>query len=179
MSEDFSFSFDIPDNAPKATSGTTQGSSNLDPFDTSSGAILSERKARRGRPKKSGIGAGTDGEGLSAEDKAAMAALFQPEQWEALVSAPANGAALITGSDAWNLSEKETKQLAIGAATTARYFAPSHPKWLALSLFSMSVITIYGAHFVKYRMEVQSKKAGSRNLAPVTSINQTQNDSQA
>ena len=42
------------------------------------------------------------------------------------------------------LSDGEIETLATTAATAGRYFLTSDPKWLALTLFSMAVLTTYG-----------------------------------
>lgn len=172
--DDFSFDFDIPasDRTPAASS---QGTQQIDTADTASGSILSERRSNRGRPKgsrnRSTVGEGSE-RPLTPEEQRALEELFKPAQWKGLVRAPADAALFLTGSKAWELSEAETDQLAIGAATTARYFAPSHPKWLALSLFAMSLITVYGTHFVAWRLEQKARNVVPRgNVRPMTAPN--------
>jgi hypothetical protein len=164
MADDFvDFSFDVPAASPAPQENPS--GSQINTADTASGSILSERRSSRGRPKgsrnRSSVGEGSE-RPLTPEEQRALEELFKPAQWRGLVRAPADAALFLTGSKTWELSAEETDQLAIGAANTARYFAPQHPKWLALSLFAMSVITIYGTHFVAWRLEQQR----NRNVAP-------------
>lgn len=161
---DFEFSFDIPESSAPAQPG--HGSDQIDVSDTASGAILSERKKRRKRSGTIGSGAGAAqdaGSGLSAEDEKALDALFDPAQWQAIVEAPANAAILVTGSNTWKLSDKESERLAVGASTCARYFMPTHPKWIALSLFGIGLASVYGSHFVAYKLEQQKLRAQNKN----------------
>jgi hypothetical protein len=134
------------------------GLSKIDVNNTASAAILEEAKATRRTRSDKGVKRGKGS--VSATDEAAAEALFAPDQWTGIVSVPSDIAQSITGSKAWELSKEEKTTLAIGAANTARHFATFHPKWLALSLFSMSALTIYGAHFAAYKLE--SKKTAPK-----------------
>jgi hypothetical protein len=137
--------------------GENAGLSAIDMDNTASGAILEEAKATRRTRSDKGVKRSKSG--VSKADEEALESLFSPQQWRGLVRAPADAAAAITGSKTWEFSDKETDTLALGAANTARHFATFHPKWLALALFSMSVLSIYGAHFAAYKMEEKRKKA--------------------
>lgn len=156
--DDFSFEFDIPART-EAPVSSHSGMSAINPLDTASGQILTEGKKTR-RRRKSAIGGGTGdtqstSDGVSAEEQKALDALFEPEQWKAIVEAPGNAGTLITGSKTWQLDEKESDRLAAGASLSARYFMPTHPKWIALSLFAMSIVTVYGSKAIAYKLEQQ------------------------
>jgi len=163
VAQDDFFSFDV--SAPSSSATENQSGSQIDTSDTASGAILSSRRANRGRSKgsrnKSGVGEGASVP-LTAEEQQALEQMFKPEIWRGIVRAPADAALFLTGSKAWELQDKETDQLAIGASTTARYFMPSHPKWIALSLFAFSLLTVYGSHFVAYRLEQKNRNVGPK-----------------
>jgi hypothetical protein len=71
----------------------------------------------------------------------------------------------VTGKKHWELSDDERDTLAKTGAATARCFAVTDPKWLALSLFSFSVISIYGGRLLKdFKDRVEEKK---KNLPAV------------
>jgi hypothetical protein len=154
----FSFADSVTATPSHPSNGAGSSGAEIDVNDTRSGEILAQAKAKRGRPRGPGRGAGAAKDRVSEEDAKALEALFSPEQWKGVVSAPADAACALTGSKTWELSDPEKATLAIGAANTARHFATFHPKWLALTLFSMSAMTIYGSHFVAYKLERQAQK---------------------
>lgn len=173
-SEDFNFDFEIPARS-EATTQSRSGMSAIDPLDTASGAILAEGKKTRRKRRNSAIGGGTTdtqgaSEGVSAEEQKALDALFDPAQWKAIVEAPGNAGTLITGSQTWKLDEKESDRLAAGASLSARYFMPTHPKWIALSLFAMSIVTVYGSKAIAYKLEQQKLRMLPQAPQPLRAV---------
>src|SRR5450759_1065507 len=110
-------------------------------------------KRGRGRPKGSsnsapdGAGGASNVSGQvaarSAELQAQFDRLYDPVVWEGIVAAPANIALAFTGSKIWDIPQAEIKTLSIQASVTARCFAVSDPKYLALTMLAISIITIY------------------------------------
>jgi len=133
-------------------------------------------KRSRGRPKKDDSGAsGTNGSqsGLSDEMRARSAEmqaqfdrLYDPVVWEGLCAAPANIALAITGSKVWDIPKDEIKSLSVQASVTARCFAVSDPKYLALTMLAISVITIYGGRTMQYFAEKAEAKKAAGNTPP-------------
>lgn len=126
---------------------------------------------RRGRPKGSGNkapgenGGGNGGE-LVAQQQALQeqfAALYAPEMWEGLVALPGNAALAITGDEIWDIPEKEIKCLAVTASATARCFAITDPKWLALAMLFTGVATTYGTRMAEYYMKKAAEKREKEN----------------
>lgn len=124
---------------------------------------------RRGRPKGSGNKAPGEPGGTAISDEAAaklranFEQLYDPAVWEGLVSAPADIALAITGDETWNLSDKERKTLAVQAAATARCMAIENPMWLAISMLSVSLITIYGGRTMEYYSKKAKEKQDAEN----------------
>ena len=133
-------------------------------------------KRTRGRPKKSdssslegeGGVSGVSGElrARQAEMQAQFDRLYDPIVWEGLVAAPANIALAITGSKVWDIPKDEIKSLSVQASVTARCFAVSDPKYLALSMLAISVITIYGGRTMQYFAEKAEAIKAANNTPP-------------
>lgn len=133
-------------------------------------------KRKRGRPagggnsQSSGAGnAGNTNADLAqrqAELQAQFDRLYDPVVWEGLVAAPANIALAFTGNKIWDLPPDEIKSLAVQASVTARCFTVSDPKYLALTMLAISVITIYGGRTMQYYSEKTEAKKAVENVAP-------------
>ena len=82
----------------------------------------------------------------AAQDKidAEVKRLFAPENWEAIVRAPADLALATTGDKVFDMPDKNVKQLAQTGSVAASYFIKTDPKWLALIMFGVNAATIYG-----------------------------------
>lgn len=143
-----------------AASETSTSSSQINPNDTASGSIVKQRRTRsdKGQARGSKGGIGGSAGGLSAADVKAAEALFDEKQWRGIVALPADIGKAVTGSKRFELSEQETETLAVGAANTARYFATFHPKWLALTLFSLSLAQVYGTRIALYAADKKEEK---------------------
>lgn len=131
--------------------------------------------AASGRRKKRGNAGETaftleDGSGakpaLSLEQQQQLKMLedlFNPKVWKSAVGAPGDAMVMATGKEYWKISEDEKETLAITGAATARAFAVTDPRWLALSLFGFSILTVYGSRALKH---LQEKRAEMRNDQP-------------
>lgn len=65
--------------------------------------------------------------------------LFEPEAWKPLVKTPFLLLQVGTGSKRFELDNDEAKILAVQGSQTAKYFLNTHPKWIALTLFSLNL----------------------------------------
>lgn len=123
----------------------TQG--NLPLSETVPGASEDGEKRGRGRPPKAKSGSKSTSE--SAKISAELDGLFSPENFRALVRAPADIRLAVTGRKHWELKDSEVDSLAITASTTAKYFAVVDPKWLAVAMFATNAAMIYGSRIVE------------------------------
>jgi len=115
--------------------------------------VKESRKRTSFGAKKPGEEVDATQQQLAGEMESALNDLYRPENFRGLVRAPADIAMAITGSKHFNLSDKEVETLATTGSATMRFFMVANPKWLALTLFSMSVITIYGSRTAMYYSE--------------------------
>lgn len=112
------------------------------------------RKAKQARPKKDDAAGGTfslenrDAEAFAQQAKI-LENLLDPKVWRGAVAAPGDAMVAVTGRMHWKLYDDETDTLAKTGAATARCFMVTDPKWLALSLFGFSLLSIYGSRFMK------------------------------
>jgi len=133
-------------------------------------------KRSRGRPKGSvnsspentGGASGVSSElaARQAELQAQFDRLYDPAVWEGVVAAPANIALAVTGNKIWDIPEKEVRTLSIQASVTARCFAVSDPKYLALTMLAISLITVYGGRTLQYFSEKAALKEAATNKPP-------------
>jgi hypothetical protein len=133
-------------------------------------------KRSRGRPKgstnsaseNSGGAASVSGEvaARQAELQAQFDRLYDPVVWEGIVAAPANIALAFTGAKIWDIPKEEIKTLSIQASVTARCFAVSDPKYLALTMLAISIITIYGGRTMQYYSEKADAQKAAGNSLP-------------
>jgi hypothetical protein len=112
---------------------------------------VSERKRAKDKSGKSTFSfeAGNSDAVAIEQQAKILDAILDPKVWRGAVAAPGDMMAAITAKEHWVLSEDERDTLAKTGVATARAFAVTDPKWLALSLFSFSIITIYGGRMVK------------------------------
>lgn len=99
-----------------------------------------------------------------AEQAKVLEALLDPKVWKGAVAAPGDAMHALTGKEYWELSDEEKDTLAKTGAATARSFMVTDPKWLALSLFAFSVLSIYGSRMMK---DLQERKQAKTNPSPV------------
>jgi hypothetical protein len=93
----------------------------------------------------------------------ALEDLLDPKVWKGAMGAPGLALSAITNKDYWELSDEEKDTLAKTGAATARVLMVHDPRWLALSLFGFSVISIYGSRAVKY---FEERRAEKKNALP-------------
>lgn len=140
-----------PDISPDSGVSPTSG---LRVETTESAKVISETS--RGRSKKPDTGKRTFSleEPDTASDAAkaqieTLEAILDPKVWRGVVAAPGDMMVAIGRGEHWELSDEERDTLAKTGAATARCFAITDPKWLALTLFSFSILSIYGGRLVK------------------------------
>ena len=158
------------------TQQPTGGGAPTDAATAATSGALEIVKRGRGRPKGSTSGTSKNdaGSGVSNPELAARQAelqaqfdrLYDPVVWEGIVAAPANIALAFTGSKIWDIPKDEIKTLSIQASVTARCFAVSDPKYLALTMLAISVITIYGGRTMQYYSEKAIAKKAAGNSPP-------------
>ena len=86
---------------------------------------------------------------IPPEVAAQLEAMYSPEIWEPVVEMPFAAGQLITGHDFWELSEKEKRVLSVSGSTAARYLGFTNPKWLAINLFLINLMTITAPRLLK------------------------------
>ena len=133
--------------------------------------IADAASGRKQKPKSAGgtftLESGNAGKDQSAENAAKILdAILDPKVWRGAVAAPGDMMYVVTSKEHWLLSEDERDTLAKTGAATARAFAVTDPKWLALSLFAFSVLSIYGGRIMK---DISDKKAEKKNT-PITGV---------
>ena len=84
--------------------------------------------------------------------------LFSPAHFRGIVRAPADLMLATSGRRIWDLPAAEVDTLATTGSTCARYFLMTDPKWLALTLFSMSILTTYGTRTALHIKESRAEK---------------------
>lgn len=85
--------------------------------------------------------------------------LYKPENFRGIFRAPADAMLALTGDKVWNVSKEETDTMASTGMVTMQFFMQSDPKWLALTLFSMSIFSVYGSRTAAYLMNRREAKA--------------------
>jgi hypothetical protein len=154
----------------------TSGSSTINQDSAATSGAADIIKRGRGRPKGSASGtpAGTGGGGSVSPElairqqelQAQFDRLYAPETWEGLVGAPAAVALAITGDEVWKVPKDEIRTLAIQASVTARCFAVSDPKYLALTMLAIGIATTYGSRVMEYYSKKALAKAEAENKPP-------------
>lgn len=120
---------------------------------------VSERK-RKSAKSKSTTFSFEEGNNAAAaaQQQQILDAILDPKVWRGAVAAPGDMMVMVTGRKHWELSDDERDTLAKTGAATARAFAVIDPRWLALTLFSFSVLSIYGGRIVKDLAERAAQK---------------------
>jgi hypothetical protein len=131
-----------------------------------SAKTLREAKGKGSQKPESGGGTSSaqSGNDLAlAQQIKALDDLLDPKVWRAAMSAPGDAMVVMTGKKYWEITADESDTLAKTGAATARCFMLTDPKWLALSLFSFSILSIYGSRAMK---EIMERKAAKTNTLP-------------
>lgn len=120
-------------------------------------ALESVRKGKRGRRSREEL------EAEAARQQASFAkeyeTLFDPDVWGGICRSPADLMLHITKKDLWRIEDRELKPLAIGASNTARLFLRTDPKWVALTMFLISISQIYGTRIALHIAQNKKDKA--------------------
>lgn len=124
-------------------------------------AIAEDRK-KSGRGRKTKAESDRTKKIQEAQDNidAEMKRLFAPENWEAIVKAPADLALAATGDKIFDMEDKAIKSLSTTGATAASYFIKTDPKYLALIMFSVNFATIYGGMIA---VHISNRKKDKKN----------------
>lgn len=170
MSESKPFSFDWrtgseaePKGEPLGAPLSSVASSPVNAADTQAHEALetARKTGKRGRKSREEIEAETR---RQQEDFAKeYATLFDPDVWGGICRSPADLMLHITKKDLWRIEDRELKPLAIGASNTARLFLRTDPKWVALTMFLISVSQIYGTRIALHMAEKRKEKAQPPN----------------
>lgn len=87
--------------------------------------------------------------------------LFSPKVFRGVVRGPADVMLATTGDKLWDLPADEVDAMAETGAMTARFFMDVEPKWVALTLFSLTILNTYGMragqHYAKSKREALTK----------------------
>lgn len=128
-----------------------------DPATTASTQALGEIRRKRGRRSQAEIDA--EVAKRQAEFAEEYKTLFEPRTWGMLCRAPADLMLTISKRQIWDIPEKEIEPLAIGASHTARLFLKTDPKWIALTIFGISLVQVYGTRFALHMAEMRKERA--------------------
>lgn len=164
----FSFLEKSDESLAETTSADTSG---MPPNTLNVDDSESAKTLRAAKPKTDkGAITGTGTSGVSDADRERLAQqiksledLMDPKVWRATMSAPGDAMHTLTGKDYWELSTDEQDTLAKTGAATARCFMLVDPKWLALTLFSFSLLSIYGSRTMR---ELRERAAEKKNALP-------------
>jgi hypothetical protein len=103
---------------------------------------------------------------IPPEVAAQLEAMYSPDIWEPVVEMPFAAGQLITGHDFWELSEKEKRVLSVSGSTAARYLGFTNPKWLAINLFLINLMTITAPRLLKELAIKRMEKAERAKKKP-------------
>lgn len=93
--------------------------------------------------------------------------LFTAKNFKGVVRAPADLMLATTGRRIWNMPDAEAEALAETGSMCAKQFVKADAKWLALILFSTSLITTYGGRAMMHMQEVRKEKASRGGPSPI------------
>lgn len=170
MSDAKPFSFDFGTGGASRAESESLGADQGNGAPTSIAPEVKEASAhldqvrKRGRPSKAERSVEQQARDAAIRDELAKEfhQLFDPEQWGAICRGPADLMLHISKRDLWRIEDRELKPLSVGAAHTARLFLQTDPKWIALFMFSVSLLQIYGArtalHLAQSRKEEKERK---------------------
>lgn len=145
---------DLLDSSDKTPSTSGVGSANKINVEASASAatLQSGAKQKKSKAKSGGTAFSfedSDNRAAAQEQAELYAQIFKPEVWKGVMGAPGDVAFALTKKEHWLLSETEKETLAASGAATFRAFSQTDPKWIALTLFSFSLLTVYGGRLMK------------------------------
>lgn len=127
-------------------------------------ALDSVRKSKRGRKSREELEEISRRE--TEEFAKEYATLFDPDVWGGICRSPADLMLHITKKDLWRIEDRELKPLAIGASNTARLFLRTDPKWVALTMFLISLTQIYGTRAALHIAQAKKEREEKKEKAP-------------
>lgn len=83
--------------------------------------------------------------------------LFNEENTGRLVALPFTMAAIATDYDGWRLDAREQKELSASGSVALNEWVRVEPKWVALSLFSLSLIGVAVSKAIGYQAEKRAR----------------------
>lgn len=95
-----------------------------------------------------------------------MERLYSPEIWEPFVELPAAAMMTLTGHDHWAIDDKEKRVLSVSVSTAARYMGFTNPKWLAINLALINLMTVYAPRALKEFALRKLEKAAQKKPVP-------------
>lgn len=121
---------------------------------------LTGAKRGRGRPKGS---CGSPRLESSAPkppevNQAMLDELYKGENWEEVASLPFNVRKIMTGSEIFNLSKTQKSTLGTSLATMLKTFEIVNPKYVAMSIFFISLSTIWAEKEIEYSLTKPKKE---------------------
>lgn len=146
--------FSSDDQKSETDLGTATGHNQTDTALLAAKGNLEKRRGR-GRPPKDTAAPADNAPRVNAAS-GDLARLFDPTVWTPLVRLPADAMVALTGREFWNLQDKEAAALGASAASAAQYVGIENPKSLAISLFLVSAIVVYGPRALK---ELDARRA--------------------
>jgi hypothetical protein len=118
--------------------------------------IETARRSKRGRKSREEIEA--EARRVREEFAKEYEKLFDASVWGGICRSPADLMLHLTKRDLWRIEERELEPLAVGASNTARLFLRTDPKWVALTMFLISLSQIYGARIAIHVAQVRKEK---------------------
>lgn len=122
------------------------------------GGVFNKVKDRLKKDREGGGGDGagsvkeTRGRKTIAEKKRdeVIDSLYTPENLEGLVTLPFELRHAMTGWDGFELTSEEKHILAVTGVPVAKAFMDTDPKWIALTIFSITLLKLFGARELAY-----------------------------
>lgn len=103
---------------------------------------------------------------IPPEVLADMERMYSPEIWEPLIELPAAAMQTLTGHDHWQIDDKEKRILSVSVSTAARYMGFQNPKWLAINLALINLMTVYAPRAIKEFALRRLEKAQQKKTPP-------------
>jgi len=115
---------------------------------------------RRGRPPGSSnaSGAGKSQQSVPALSSAQFQALYSPELWARISTAPADAMAFSTGKKYWESSAEEKKTLGETTSIAVQCFAVTDPRWLAAAAALVCLANFYGMRAVQHIADAKKQR---------------------
>jgi|SRR5215831_8636530 len=148
--------------------GTAESGLSSSPVDAATAQaaeqIAEVRRSKRGRKSREELAE----EARRAREEFAKEyeKLFDSAVWGGICRSPADLMLHLTKRDLWRIEDRELEPLAVGASNTARLFLQTDPKWVALTMFLISLSQIYGARIAIHIAQARKEKLEKSRAAP-------------